>query len=205
MTERVRLHESNEERDRYDRIADLYSMIVAIERVERAYFKSSMSPEDYTKQCNMLLQKFKSLYKVVESTIGSLEEFLAAYRMSCQYATDRIVSGRPATEEGSAGTGEVARKDIRDATESMITAMDALKMAQTSADDLHPYLADVVQQVSKVFPRLPELSAVSNWLRHVNNLKASDELDASEVRQCVFDLNRLYKAFGDKLDESSAK
>lgn len=42
----VKLYSSNLERERLDTLADLYSIIVAVEHLEKAYIKSSISFEE---------------------------------------------------------------------------------------------------------------------------------------------------------------
>jgi hypothetical protein len=45
FNQRIKLH-SNSEREHYDQLADLYSLIMATEQLERAYIKASISPKE---------------------------------------------------------------------------------------------------------------------------------------------------------------
>eukprot|EP01059_Diplonema_ambulator_P032311 TRINITY_DN6290_c0_g1_i2.p1 TRINITY_DN6290_c0_g1~~TRINITY_DN6290_c0_g1_i2.p1 ORF type:complete len:215 (+),score=55.72 TRINITY_DN6290_c0_g1_i2:48-647(+) len=196
MTERVRLYNNNQERDHFDKLADLYSIIVAIERVETAYVRSNMTAADYEKQCKMLLSKYQSLYRVLEGSIGSLTDFLYEYRSSYPTAVNRINNGAPLGANSSeASSGQ----SILEAGQHMITCVDALKMGQVSADSLQPLFVDIVTTVSKLFPDLPELEPIRTWLRQINEMKAADELNPDQVRQATFDVEACYGAFSRKL------
>eukprot|EP01064_Diplonema_japonicum_P009245 TRINITY_DN1670_c0_g1_i1.p1 TRINITY_DN1670_c0_g1~~TRINITY_DN1670_c0_g1_i1.p1 ORF type:complete len:200 (+),score=65.53 TRINITY_DN1670_c0_g1_i1:233-832(+) len=196
MSERIQQFENNQEREHLESLADLYGIVVAIERVETAYVRSKMAEEDYVKQCKMLLSKYQSLYQVLEGSIGSLAAFLAEYRSSYPTAVARIKKGVPLggnTQEASSG------QDILEAGQYMITFVDTLKMGQVSADALQPILIDIVTTVGKLFPDLLELEPVRNWLRIVNEMKAAEELNPDQARQAQFDIEACYGAFSRRL------
>lgn len=48
----VKLFNSNEERERVETMADLYSIFVATESLEKAYIRDAVSKEEY--ECSML-------------------------------------------------------------------------------------------------------------------------------------------------------
>jgi len=43
----VRLFSSNAERERYDNMADFFAIIVAMEHLEKAYVRDSVTPDEY--------------------------------------------------------------------------------------------------------------------------------------------------------------
>eukprot|EP01061_Rhynchopus_euleeides_P016564 TRINITY_DN27885_c0_g1_i1.p1 TRINITY_DN27885_c0_g1~~TRINITY_DN27885_c0_g1_i1.p1 ORF type:complete len:201 (+),score=90.77 TRINITY_DN27885_c0_g1_i1:118-720(+) len=199
MNERVRLYESNEQREQYELCADLYCMVVAIEKVEKAYMRSSMSAQDYDKQCKILLKKYKGIYDVLKGNIGSLQKFLEEYRSSYPTAVARIQAGVPLTDDD----GQVASgQKILEAGQYMITCVDSLKMGQVSADTLQPIFADIVSVVGRLYPDIPELEGVRGWLKLVNSMRAAEELSDEQVRQCQHDVEVLYGAFSRKLSDS---
>ena len=200
MTERVRLYESNDEREQYELHADLYCLVVAIEKVEKAYTRSSMSAADYEKQCKMLLTKYKGIFDVVKGGVGTIQQFLAEYRSSYPTAVARIQAGVPLTSDD--GQGVASGQSILEAGQYMITCVDSLKMGQVSADTLHPILSDIVTAVARVYPDLSELGPIRGWLRLVNGMRAAEELNEDQVRQCQHDIELTYGAFSRRLAES---
>jgi len=55
----VELYESSKERDAYDNLADLYSVVLATEHLERAYARDAITREEYTAECNKLISQFR--------------------------------------------------------------------------------------------------------------------------------------------------
>ena len=201
MAERVRLNETTEERERNEELADLFCIIVAIEKIEKAYMRSNISAQAYEEQCRVLLSKYKLAYGVVKKVVGTVEGFLADYSCSYPTAVARITKGVPLTEEGVSGSQR--GQTILAAGEHMTTCVDALKMGQVSADALHPIITDIVTTVSQLYPNLPELLPIQDWLRKINAMKAADELDDDQRRQLSHDVERTYGAFSRELKNTS--
>eukprot|EP01063_Lacrimia_lanifica_P005174 TRINITY_DN12986_c0_g1_i1.p2 TRINITY_DN12986_c0_g1~~TRINITY_DN12986_c0_g1_i1.p2 ORF type:complete len:200 (+),score=90.52 TRINITY_DN12986_c0_g1_i1:65-664(+) len=196
MAERVSLYDTQEERERISRLADLYSVVVAIEKVETAHNRSTISAADYETQCASLLAKYKNIYAVVAQDIGSLEKFLQEYGSSYPTAVVRIKAGVPLTREDHSG---VSGTLIMEATQHMISCADVIGMKQYTAEILQPILADIVSTTSKLAPNLPELRPIQEWLRKVNGMRAVEELSEEEARECQHDVNKVFNAFKTKL------
>ena len=47
MAEEIKLHNTRDERNYYDSLADLYSIFVATEMLEKAFIRSSVSAGEY--------------------------------------------------------------------------------------------------------------------------------------------------------------
>ena len=76
--------------------------------------------------------------------------------------------------------------------------MDALKLNLVAVDELSPSLNDLLESLNKI-PDLPSdfegKSKLKSWLSLLSQMKASEELDASQSRQLIFDLETSYNAF----------
>ena len=59
-TQAVRLSGSATEQDLYDSLAEIYSIIVTLDGLEKAYIKDSISEAEYTEICSRLLKQYKS-------------------------------------------------------------------------------------------------------------------------------------------------
>jgi hypothetical protein len=93
--ERVKLITNVQEREHYETLAELYSVIYATEKLEKAFIRDSISQEDYTQQCLLLIQKFKSLRNIINM---SVDEFMEKYKLNCPAAKHRLmVMGAPET------------------------------------------------------------------------------------------------------------
>lgn len=77
LDEEVKLSTTPAERDLHESLAEIYSIIVTIDAVERAYLKDSISEPAYTETCSRLLKQYKS--NLADATVarafGDLETF----------------------------------------------------------------------------------------------------------------------------------
>ena len=71
-------------------------------------------------------------------------------------------------------------------------------MNLVAVDELHPQLNDLLESLNRI-PDLPidfeGKVKLRNWLAVLNRMKASEELEASQTRQLLFDLESAYNAF----------
>jgi len=73
----VKLSTTTAERDLNDSLAEIYSIIVTLEAMEKAYLKDSIAEADYTDTCNRLLKQYKSnlANDSVAAAFGDLDSF----------------------------------------------------------------------------------------------------------------------------------
>jgi ESCRT-I complex subunit VPS28 len=73
----LKLSTTSTERDLYDSLAEIYSIIVTLDAVEKAYLKDSITESDYTETCSRLLKQYKSnlANETVAREFGDLETF----------------------------------------------------------------------------------------------------------------------------------
>jgi ESCRT-I complex subunit VPS28 len=203
--ERVKLITNVQEREHYETLAELYSVIYATEKLEKAFIRDSISQEDYTQQCLLLIQKFKSLRNIINM---SVDEFMEKYKLNCPAAKHRLmVMGAPETVKKDK-VGKVSGKDVAECTQYFITLMDTLKLEMKSVDQIYPQLTEVVNSINRIFStvteidrKYPEKKILINWLSTLNSMKADDDLDESQTRQLSFDLDRAYNKFHQVLED----
>lgn len=56
----VKLASSPAERDLYETLAEIYSIIVTLDGLEKAYIRDAVSESEYTETCSRLLKQYKS-------------------------------------------------------------------------------------------------------------------------------------------------
>ena len=188
MDKKIKL--SSKEQDQFDHLADLYSILVVTECLEKAFIKSLLTPQEYTQECTQLLSQYKTIVKM--NNINT-RDFINEYQIDCKYAIKRLVEiGIPATVEHGGVEKNSNSKSIAETVQYFITLMDSLKLNVIAVDEIHPLLADLIQALTKSTDRC-ELgkSKIREWLVNLNARKASDELLETETRQLLFDLERL--------------
>lgn len=73
----VKLSTTNAERDLNDSLAEIYSIIITLDALEKAYLKDSIHEADYTETCSRLLKQYKSnlANDTVTRAFGDLDSF----------------------------------------------------------------------------------------------------------------------------------
>ena len=87
-TQEVKLAESRAERDLQDSLAEIFSIIVTLDELEKAFLKDAISEADYTEICERSLKQYKSILAdetVAKAFIG-LEEFKAEWDVRTGHA-----------------------------------------------------------------------------------------------------------------------
>lgn len=56
----MKLSHTNAERDLYESLAEIYSIVMTLDALERAYLKDSVTENEYTETCSRLLKQYKS-------------------------------------------------------------------------------------------------------------------------------------------------
>ncbi|KAI6041110.1 vacuolar protein sorting-associated [Pisolithus marmoratus] len=211
LDEEVRLYTTNAEREKYSLLATLFGIIVALDFLERAYVRDSITAAEYSPACTRLLSQYMTMLKLVKDSIPSIEEFMTRYRLDTPAALHRIKVGVPATVEHSSEAGPETGKWIAETTQNFITFMDALKLRLRAKDQLHPILQELVTGYAR-FKGSKEWegrSRMVGWLITLNGMKASEELTEEQSRQLLFDVDYAYAEFfrslgGDKSDREDA-
>lgn len=87
--EEARLYTNNYDRERYENMATLYSLIVTLDYLERAYVRESVSEKEYAPACTRLLAQYKTLVKLVvdqekdsSKPILDAADFMRMYKVS---------------------------------------------------------------------------------------------------------------------------
>ncbi|PNS21635.1 Vacuolar protein sorting-associated protein 28 2 [Sphaceloma murrayae] len=203
--EEVKLATNAAERDLYESLAEIYSIIVTLDALEKAYLKDSIAENEYTETCSRLLKQYKSNLsdENVFKAFGDLDSFKDEWGLEVPRATDRLKIGLPATIEapttrhGPQGSGSnAAAAHIVAASEDFITVLDAIKMNMLSKDQLHPFLVDTIQAVNKVTDQeFENKGKIVQWLITLNQMRAAEELSMDQAREMLYDIERAYDGF----------
>ena len=61
MNQEVKLAETRAERDLQDSLAEVFSIIITLDELEKAYLKDAILESDYTEICDRLLKQYKAI------------------------------------------------------------------------------------------------------------------------------------------------
>ncbi|KAE8443272.1 hypothetical protein EG329_002060 [Mollisiaceae sp. DMI_Dod_QoI] len=204
LDEEVKLAETRAERDLQDSLAEVFSIIITLDELEKAYLKDAISEADYTEICGRLLNQYKAILtdEGVSRAFVDLETFKNQWDMEVPRATERIRIGLPSTVTAPAinapanSNGGSNGTLILEATQDFITFLDALKLGLLAKDQLHPLLSDVIQSVNKVTDRDFEgRGKIVQWLIALNQMKATEEVGEDQARELELDMNAAYQGF----------
>ncbi|KAF2128186.1 vacuolar protein sorting-associated protein-like protein Vps28 [Dothidotthia symphoricarpi CBS 119687] len=204
LDEEAKLSTTSAERDLNDSLAEIYSIIITLEGLEKGYLKDSITEADYTETCSRLLKQYKSnlANEAVARAFGDLESFQKEWEIECPRATERLRIGIPATIEQGPSHKTAQQGDYADATlivnatETFITLLDAIKIGLVEKDTLHPLLVEIIQAVNKVVDQdFESKGKIVQWLITLNQMRAAGKLDDDQVREFQFDMEQAYYGF----------
>lgn len=95
----VVLHDNQQEREHFDNMAEVYSLLLATEQLEKAYMRDCVTHQEYTTNCTKFISQFKTCVNTLGSEF-SVRDFVSKYNLHCPAAIHRLVEvGVPATIE----------------------------------------------------------------------------------------------------------
>jgi ESCRT-I complex subunit VPS28 len=200
----IELYSSARERNEYENMAALYTIIIATEHLERAYAQDAITQQEYVTECNKLLGHFKIAEKAAlgggEKTGMTTEAFMKLYQMDCPRAAHRLMRmGVPEPiKVATAGDAARAAVIIAETVQHFITTMDAVKLEQRAVDELQPLLSDLLNALVQL-PDTPNgfspNNKVKKWLERLNAMRAVDMIGEDDARQLYLDLDSAYSDF----------
>mmetsp|Transcript_17750 Transcript_17750/g.25053 ORF Transcript_17750/g.25053 Transcript_17750/m.25053 type:complete len:225 (-) Transcript_17750:526-1200(-) len=195
----IRLFESSKERVTYDNLADLYTIVLATEHLERAYARDAITQKEYTTECHKLLSQFRLAEKAALGKNMTIETFMQIYQMDCPRAVERLLKmGTPEHVKSSTDDGNHVAVTVAETVQFFITTMDAVRLEQKAVDELQPLLSELMDALTR-FPDTPgdfePMKTIEGWLKKLNSMRAIDEIDDDDARQLCHDLESAYAEF----------
>ncbi|ODA79426.1 hypothetical protein RJ55_05019 [Drechmeria coniospora] len=207
LDEEVKLTNSRAERDLQDSLAELFSIIVTLDELEKAFLKDAIPEAEYTEICERSLRQYKALLadETIAREFRGLEEFKSSWDLEAPRATERLRVGMPSTTVTASSsstapapstTNNTSGVLILEATQEFITFLDAVKLGMLSKDQLHPLLSDVIQSVNRVTDvDFDHRGKIVQWLITLNQMKATEELSEQQARELELDIQQAYQGF----------
>ncbi|GJN70181.1 vacuolar protein sorting-associated, VPS28 [Purpureocillium lilacinum] len=209
LDEEVKLTNTRAERDLQDSLAELFSIIVTLDELEKAFLKDAIPEAEYTEICERSLRQYKALLadEGIAREFEGLEEFKAKWDLEAPRATERLRVGMPSTtvtassfsaapSAAAAAANNTSGVLILEATQEFITFLDAVKLGMLSKDQLHPLLSDVIQSVNRVTDQdFDSRGKIVQWLITLNQMRATEELSEQQARELEMDIQQAYQGF----------
>ncbi|GMM51664.1 ESCRT-I subunit protein [Starmerella bacillaris] len=188
-----------------DGLAEVYSLIISIDEIEKAFERDSINMDDYNDIIGKLLNNYATLIReeAVENQFSSLKDFVAEYNIQAQKGIRRIELGIPATAEYIEGSssqvsnrGHTSAKAVAQAAGNFITFCDGVHLNYRGKEDLHPLLAALATSLNRVTKmNFNGRSKIVEWLIKLNQLKSNEKLTEEESVQCFVDVEEAYNNF----------
>jgi len=203
LYEEVKLYRNARDREKYDNMADLFSILTTLQQLEKAYIRDCVKPKEYTSACSKLLVQFKAAFKLVQGyeDCPNIESFVRLYKLDCPAALQRIKEDRPITIRDDKGN---TSKCIADIVALFITLMDKVRLDLKAMDQLQPDLRDLMDTMNRLSILPGDFEGkgkVQVWVDVFSGMSASEELTDDQARQLTHDLEVAYNAFNKVLHQ----
>lgn len=190
---------SKEERDRFAGLADLYSIIKALDFLEDAYYgKSIIAYNDYLRECRTLVGQYQNNESIMmeRNWLTNRETFRKEYDIQCHRAFKRLADGVPVNLQDDKQVLAI----VAETTSAFVTTKDAIELNVRAVDGLQPHVVNVVSGLLQMRthglpPDFIGLVKINGWLQRLNSLRANDELDDDQARQLLHDLETSHQAW----------
>ncbi|GLE05178.1 hypothetical protein PINS_up014166 [Pythium insidiosum] len=199
--EEVKLWGNTKERRKFEDLSDLFAIIKTTEHLETAYVRDAITPEEYTETCTKLISQFKTAETALRlgGFLDDIEAFISQYRLDCPArSSGSCASASPRPSCTTRRTAKADSVNVAQTVQNFITLMDVLKLNIRAVDEIQPLLCEMMTSLTQVSGLPADFQGrdkMEGWLRTLNSLRASDELDDDQARQLSFDLERAYSSF----------
>jgi len=205
LYEEVKLSKNAWEREKYDNMADLFSILTTLQHLEKAYIRDAVTSKEYTAACSKLLVQYKAAFKLVQGhdDCPDLDTFIRRFKLDCPAALQRIKEDKPITIRDDKGN---TSKCIAEIVALFITLMDKVRLGMKAVDELQEDVRDLMATMLRlsIIPNEFEgKEKVQSWIETFGGMTASEELTDDQARQFTHDLEASYNAFNRLLHESN--
>lgn len=197
-----------------ENLAEVYSLIICIDHVERAFKRDTVSADEYTEVMTRLLSRYAKLVQSseVESVFYNIDSFVKHYQVRASDGLNRIKIGIPATAEAEElpgerpsttikRTGNGGGKALLNVAGNFITFNDGVHLGYRGKSELHPLLADLAKSLNSVTKEnFNGRSKMVKWLIKLNQLKSGEQISDEEADQCLVDVENAYQSFQQLLE-----
>ncbi|OLL27139.1 Vacuolar protein sorting-associated protein 28 2 [Neolecta irregularis DAH-3] len=216
LDEEVKLYTTSAKREIYEDLAELYSIIVSLEFLEKAYTRDTVNQAQYATTCQRLLTQYKSILKTPEvaakfkdidtfmngyKVFGSFVLILAYKKVSYSSASYRLKIGVPVTVE-HAGADSVAittgtsAKEVAEAVQVFLSSVNRLFTTKNFITFM-----DALKLKYSAKDQLHPL--LSDLITSLNNVTVQEFQGRSKIVNWLIKLNQMNAA--DEITEEQSR
>eukprot|EP01084_Bolivina_argentea_P203525 347597_1 len=183
--------------------ADLYSIIIVVEHLERVWARGIITDQAYIDKCKKYIQRYKSISTKMEKYYPKISDFFDEYAPDCHAARNRLVTiGVPANHFIGCASGccniEPKQLIIAQTVQCFITTIDSLQLSMKEVKDFKIHLNDLMESINNV-TALPiehiSKTIIKKWIIKLNEMKSLKELSDNNIKQLILDLENSYSHF----------
>eukprot|EP01084_Bolivina_argentea_P055481 101701_1 len=196
--EPIRLVHGAQHRQKYDKLSDLYSIILSTEHLERMWIKNCIDDEQYTEKCKKLIIKYKTLVPVIQPYYANTFDFFNEYCEELTSAKYRLMDEGDVPNLQPNPVPIANQAVIAETVQYFITIIDALELKICAVDELYPELkrlSDSLAAITSMKHDHPSKTKANEWLYKLQDMKAMDQLTDDEMTQIKFDIANAYDQF----------
>lgn len=199
---------TTQEKEVMDTLTEIYSIIITLDQVEKAYLKDNINSNQYTTTVYKLLAQYNTYLsnEDIARRFIDLQHFKQKWNINAPNAITRIEKGIPVTVEHGIDDSnsknmeskiqKFSGKRVAEATGNFITIMDALKLNYRAKDQLHPLISELLLSINRVSSQdFEHRNKLVEWIVKINKMKINESLNDDEIRELLFDLDVAYKSF----------
>lgn len=199
-----RLHSHPDERDVYDDMSAVFSLLTAMERLENMWARrGAIAQDEYELQCEKLIQQYAVLRPSTERSIPNLDEFIARFECKAHMARARLKAGVPSTvvvPGAAAGKPKDLGKFSMRCTEQFHQLVTCIETGQLEVGLLLPELASLAKSLETTCRMTGKSNVEFNdklkvWKDRLNSISASSSLSLEDAAQLKLDLDTSYIEF----------
>lgn len=187
-----------------DGLTEIYSLIVCIDHIEKAFERDSISPDEYNTRIYRLMAQYAKLVQdpQIQPVFKSLDQFVSEYDVQASSGINRLRVGIPATAEAidtmtdTKVTSTGSAKAVAEVAGNFITFCDGIHIGYRDKNDLHPLLAELTVSLNNVTKAsFDGRGKIVEWLIKLNQLQKSQKITDEEASECLKDVEKGYHAF----------
>ena len=132
----------SKEKQKYNKLADLYSIIITVEHLEIVWARGCCEDDVYTQHCQKLITRYKSVLPMIEPYYPKIDVFFKEYCKDCHAAMNRlVVQGVPATtfhgsSQNNLNDAKGLQLTIAQTVQYFITTVDGLQLSLKAVDEV---------------------------------------------------------------------
>lgn len=202
----------SENRVKYKKLAEVYSIINALDHLVNVWIRGGCYDEEYLEQRDKLILEFKRYKPSIDTYYPDIRQFFKEY-LPENYAAYQILINDQIIGPSICSKCSEKNKDINSEEQKtfrneqlrvaavvrfFITTIDGLNLNLKIVDEIYPHLKDLQYSLDKITDLPNNFSSkkmIQEWMTILTKMEISDELTEEQIRELTFDLENGYSDF----------